>query len=122
MREAGKSWGEIAKVAVSLIQPIFLSVLTISQSFPSRTEGSVKKHWYKVSCLRPNPTWRVLTPVKDMHYADFAEDEVRLTGRKFGCRLPKRQSQALLNAIKEYEANKWKEIGRRVGKPAKVSL
>ena len=56
-----------------------------------------------------------------MHYADFAEDEVRLTGRKFGCRLPKRQSQALLNAIKEYEANKWKEIGRRVGKPAKVS-
>ncbi|MDI1490093.1 MAG: hypothetical protein OHK93_001293 [Ramalina farinacea] len=71
MREAGKSWGEIAK------------------SFPSRTEGSVKKHWYK-----------------DMHYADFAEDE----------------SQALLNAIKEYEANKWKEIGRRVGKPAKISL
>lgn len=30
------------------------------------------------------------------------------------------QSQALLNAIKEYETNKWKEIGKKVGKPAKV--
>ncbi|KAL5318644.1 hypothetical protein ACEPPN_013708 [Leptodophora sp. 'Broadleaf-Isolate-01'] len=41
---------------------------------------------------------------KDMHYAEFAEDE----------------SQALLNAIKEYETNKWKEIGKKVGKPAKA--
>ena len=30
------------------------------------------------------------------------------------------QSVALLNAIKEYENNKWKEIGKKVGKPAKV--
>jgi hypothetical protein len=42
MRDAGNSWAEIAK------------------TFPARTEGSVKKHWYK-----------------DMHYAEFAEDEVR---------------------------------------------
>lgn len=69
MREAGNSWAEIAK------------------TFPNRTEGSVKKHWYK-----------------DMHHADFAEDE----------------SQALLNAIKEYETNKWKEIGKKVGKPPKA--
>ena len=69
LRDAGSSWGEIAK------------------EFPNRTEGSVKKHWYK-----------------DMHYADFAEDE----------------SAALLAAIREYEANKWKEIGKKVGKPAKV--
>jgi hypothetical protein len=40
-----------------------------------------------------------------MHYAEFAEDE----------------SQALANAIKEYENNKWKAIGQKVGKPAKVS-
>jgi hypothetical protein len=69
MRDAGKSWSEIAK------------------SFPQRTEGSVKKHWYK-----------------DMHYAEFAEDE----------------SAALLAAIKEYEQSKWKVIGQKVGKPAKA--
>ncbi|KAJ5574347.1 uncharacterized protein N7459_008774 [Penicillium hispanicum] len=70
MRDAGRSWSEIAK------------------TFPTRTEGSVKKHWYK-----------------DMHYAEFAEDE----------------SVKLREAIKEYEANKWKVIGQKVGKPAKVS-
>ncbi|KAI1477795.1 hypothetical protein F4774DRAFT_387703 [Daldinia eschscholtzii] len=69
MRDAGNSWAEIAK------------------TFPTRTEGSVKKHWYK-----------------DMHYAEFAEDE----------------SQALLSAIKDYENNKWKTIGQKVGKPAKA--
>ncbi|OAA67820.1 Homeodomain-related protein [Niveomyces insectorum RCEF 264] len=69
MRDAGSSWAEIAK------------------TFPTRTEGSVKKHWYK-----------------DMHYAEFAEDE----------------SAALLNAIKEYENQKWKVIGQKVGKPAKA--
>jgi hypothetical protein len=36
MRDQGKSWNEIAK------------------TFPNRTEGSVKKHWYKV-CLPHNP-------------------------------------------------------------------
>ena len=41
-----------------------------------------------------------------MHYAEFAEDE----------------SQALLSAIKDYENNKWKTIGQKVGKPAKVRL
>ncbi|KAH0542912.1 hypothetical protein GP486_008608, partial [Trichoglossum hirsutum] len=40
---------------------------------------------------------------KDMHYAEFAEDE----------------SAALLAAIKEYESSKWKVIGQKVGKPAK---
>lgn len=32
------------------------------------------------------------------------------------------QSTALREAIKEYEANKWKVIGQKVGKPAKVSF
>lgn len=41
-----------------------------------------------------------------MHYAEFAEDE----------------HQALAAAIKEYENNKWKVIGQKLGKPAKVSL
>jgi hypothetical protein len=31
-----------------------------------------------------------------------------------------KQSAALLAAIKEYDANKWKAIGQKVGKPAKV--
>lgn len=69
MRDEAKSWSEIAK------------------EFPNRTEGSVKKHWYK-----------------DMHYAEFAEDE----------------KQALANAIKEYDNNKWKVVGQKVGKPAKA--
>lgn len=34
--------------------------------------------------------------------------------------LTKTKSAALLAAIKEYEANKWKAIGTKVGKPAKV--
>ncbi|KAI4177863.1 MAG: hypothetical protein LQ346_007614 [Caloplaca aetnensis] len=63
MRDAGNTWNEIAK------------------TFPNRTEGSVKKHWYKIS---------------------------------------PRTSAALLAAIKEYEASKWKVIGAKVGKPAKA--
>lgn len=66
----------------------------------------MKKHWYK-----------------DMHYAEFAEDEVssRLTLNVDASLIDQSvQSQALLNAIKEYENNKWKVIGQKVGKPAKV--
>ncbi|GAT20039.1 Myb-like transcription factor [Aspergillus luchuensis] len=46
-------------------------------------------------------TWSEIA--KDMHYAEFAEDE----------------SVALREAIREYDANKWKAIGLKVGKPAK---
>jgi len=65
-----------------------------------------------------------------MHYAEFAEDEVsnfvrlsRDTHSDGGCHdvLTWGQSAALLQAIKDYENNKWKVIGQKVGKPAKVS-
>lgn len=64
-----------------------------------------------------------------MHYAEFAEDEVsnfvRLTAvseREVSVQLTLLQSAALLQAIKDYENNKWKVIGQKVGKPAKVCL
>ena len=60
-----------------------------------------------------------------MHYAEFAEDEVCLHLLAPCISIDSnnyiQQSQALLNAIKDYEANKWKVIGQKVGKPAKVS-
>lgn len=56
-----------------------------------------------------------------MHYAEFAEDDVCMHWLvSVNSSLTLRQSVALLNAIKEYETNKWKEIGKKVGKPAKV--
>ena len=57
-----------------------------------------------------------------MHYADFAEDDVSFANTVPGMTLLTRedQSAALLAAIKEYEASKWKVIGQKVGKPAKV--
>lgn len=65
-----------------------------------------------------------LTSSQDMHYAEFAADEVRLLSHREGygpLSIDKSvQEAALLAAIKEYEANKWKEIGKKVGKPAKV--
>jgi hypothetical protein len=61
--------------------------------------------------------------VQDMHYAEFAEDEVHHTVESaLSSLLIPHQSVALLNAIKEYENNKWKVIGAKVGKPAKVIL
>ena len=99
----------------------------VGKTFPNRTEGSVKKHWYKVrkvaGCLGPLDS---LTAAQDMHYADFAEDEVSHCQSQ-GDEMVKigltvcRQSAALFAAIKEYEASKWKVIGQKVGKPAKVS-
>lgn len=68
--------------------------------------------------------WLTVT-TKDMHYAEFAEDEVSVIEQSRGCTKPMliwKQSAALLAAIKEYDANKWKAIGQKVGKPAKVSF
>ncbi len=60
--------------------------------------------------------------MQDMHYAEFAEDEVSalslILSSVVSDMVP--QSAALLAAIKEYETNKWKVIGQKVGKPAKV--
>lgn len=62
-----------------------------------------------------------------MHYAEFAEDEVRpimthMHHMPFLTLSGTIQSIALREAIKEYEANKWKVIGQKVGKPAKVAF
>jgi hypothetical protein len=43
--------------------------------------------------------------------------QVSLTSRRM---LTKKKSAALLAAIKEYDASKWKVIGQKVNKPAKV--
>jgi hypothetical protein len=51
MRDAGNSWAEIAKVCLTKHEAGVVQGQkseTASQTFPSRTEGSVKKHWYKV--------------------------------------------------------------------------
>ena len=60
------------KIEATSSQPLTDS----SKTFPNRTEGSVKKHWYKVrssgTCVRRGR----LTALQDMHYADFAEDDV----------------------------------------------
>ena len=58
--------------------------------------------------------------MQDMHHAEFAEDEVGVVALRDKFSDWSRQGQALLNAIREYEANKWKTIGLKVGKPAKV--
>ena len=56
-----------------------------------------------------------------MHYAEFAEDEVCVyTHSEVDSSANISQSIKLRDAIKEYEANKWKVIGQKVGKPAKV--
>ena len=49
LRDAGSSWSDIAKVREVLprVQKVRL-LRQPSQDFPNRTEGSVKKHWYKV--------------------------------------------------------------------------
>ena len=70
-----------------------------------------------------------------MHWAEFGEEEVLYSNQiKLAQKWhnPTRstmkadfdqsisQSAQLLAAIKEYDANKWKAIGAKVGKPAKV--
>lgn len=60
MRDAQNSWGEIAKVRRVMFEGRFNSN-RLKKTFPNRTEGSVKKHWYKV-CLQQEgkvPSWEV---------------------------------------------------------------
>ena len=59
---------------------------------------------------------------QDMHYAEFAEDEASYCSPHTYSSSDIVQSVALREAIKEYEANKWKAIGQKLGKPAKVRL
>lgn len=64
-----------------------------------------------------------------MHWAEFGEEEVCTlhpaayvsVSHLMSLTLPvPQQSAQLLAAIKEYDANKWKVIGQKLGKPAKV--
>ena len=57
--------------------------LMYGQTFPNRTEGSVKKHWYKVLASEQKSVTRLIA-VQDMHYADFAEDDVSDPGGQAG--------------------------------------
>ena len=56
-----------------------------------------------------------------MHFAEFAPDEVIMIHIVDG-ESWQEQSKALLEAIKEYDANKWKAIGAKLNKPAKVII
>lgn len=100
-----------------------VSMLTSPQTFPNRTEGSVKKHWYKV-CVDDHqfkPDSR-LTSQRICTTRSLPKMRFVFTSRPPGGGLTSpSQSAALLNAIREYEASKWKVIGQKVGKPAKVS-
>lgn len=58
-----------------------------------------------------------------MHYAEFNEDEVSLLNQRLNDIMELIhvwQASMLREAIREYEANKWKTIGQKIGKPAKV--
>ena len=81
----------------------------------------MKKHWYKVRI----PT--VVSLTQSLVQAGHALRRVRRgRGKKYGLASHVAdelwQSIALREAIREYEANKWKVIGQKVGKPAKVRL
>ncbi|KAL9074645.1 MAG: hypothetical protein Q9157_004319 [Trypethelium eluteriae] len=90
MRDQGTSWSEIAKVGFRGIRVASLAIAhhylqsrsslsSLLKHFPSRTEGSVKKHWYKVNFdpnLNPDFLHILIYVTQDMHYAEFAEDEV----------------------------------------------
>ena len=82
----------------------------------------MKKHWYKVG-LQPKSLWHRAQCHQDMHYAEFAPDEVsKSLGSRISPAYRLLQEVALREAIREYDANKWKVIGQKVGKPAKVWL
>lgn len=91
------------------------------KTFPNRTEGSVKKHWYKVG---DNASGLNNTSSQLAGYAlrGFRRGRSKTSTKplRYDRLLIPYQSAALLAAIKEYEASKWKVIGAKVGKPAKV--
>lgn len=65
MRDAGRSWSEIAKVRAPsrMCHAQLLAYSNAPQTFPTRTEGSVKKHWYKVR-LYVCPRWEYLLTLR----------------------------------------------------------
>ncbi|KAE8442530.1 hypothetical protein EG329_003245 [Mollisiaceae sp. DMI_Dod_QoI] len=86
MRDAGNSWTAISKVALK--RSAETNKAKQVQNFPSRTEGSIKKHWYM-----------------DMHYAEFAEDEAEALLKEIG-RMVGKPANACAAYAKEHFAGK----------------
>ena len=82
MRDAGSNWSEIAKVRLTRQPNIDLAYTPIARLF--QVEQRVASRNIGIRWLSLwQPPGTTSNDFKDMHYADFAEDEVSPTARTF---------------------------------------